>query len=672
MGEEATRGDGPSAQPRADEGGDPTPGGGRQGEAAAAGPAGEVGPTGQGSAPPEAGARAATGDPQAGSVVGAAGGAGAPAAPAAEHPAAGEPEGAAVAGDPAPGSGAPQGTDGPAAEPDGPPAVGEPDGEQEPAIPDAPPVEALPVDPSLAAPAIDQGIPDTTIEAAEGWVYLVGAGPGDPGLLTVRGRELLSRADVVVYDRLVDPALLALIPPEAERVFAGKSPGAHALTQGDINRTLVERASRGLHVVRLKGGDPFVFGRGAEECLALQATGIPFEVVPGVTSAVAAPAYAGIPLTHRDAASSFAVITGHERAGRAAPAVDWSTYGRQPDTLVVLMGVAELPRIAEGLIAGGRAGDTPAALIAEGTTPRQRVVTAALRDLPATAAAAGLASPATLVVGEVVRLRERVAWYERKPLFGRRVVVTRTREQASDLAATLRQLGAEPVELPVLAIENNPNPQDLDWVITHIATFWWVCFTSAHALPPFFDALRARGLDARSLAGTRIACVGPATARELAKYGLTADLVPERATAADLARALQPQVYEGQKVLYVSGFPTSDVLVTRLQKAGCDVRQTIVYQAGPDPAAEAVAQRLLAEGADAVTFASSATVGHFLDAAGQAGRDLCMRAKVVCIGPVTARAAEALGLRVDAVAGEASMAGMTSALLGLWGEGAEE
>jgi uroporphyrinogen III methyltransferase/synthase len=524
-----------------------------------------------------------------------------------------------------------------------------------------------------APPAADAAAEATsTIEATEGWVYLVGAGPGDPGLLTLRGRELLARADVVVYDRLVDPAVLALIPPEAERVYAGKAPGAHTLTQADINRTLVERASRGLHVVRLKGGDPFVFGRGAEECLALQATGIPFEVVPGVTAAIAAPAYAGIPLTHRDVASSFAVVTGQRRADGPRTTVDWSAYGRQPDTVVVLMGVGELPQIVEGLIAGGRPRETPSALVAEGTTPRQRVVVAPLAELPAAAAVAGLANPATLVVGEVVRLRERVAWFERKPLFGRRIVVTRTREQSSELAATLRQLGAEPVEVPVLSVEDNPNPRDLDWVVTHIATFWWICFTSAHALRPFFAALRTRGLDARSLAGTRIACVGPATARELAKYGLTADLVPERATAADLAEAMQPQVYPGQKVLYVSGHPTSDVLVSRLQRAGCEVRQAIVYQAGPDPAAAPAAERLLAEGADAVTFASSATVGYFLDATGQAGRELCARAKVVCIGPVTARAAQALGLRVDAVAGEASMAGMTSALLGLWGQEGED
>ena len=534
----------------------------------------------------------------------------------------------------------------------------EPDAEG--AVPSPPEPEPTPPGPAL---------PETTVEGTEGWVYIVGAGPGDPGLLTVRAREVLQRADVVVYDRLVDPAILALIPPTAERIYAGKAPGEAQRTQADINRTLVERASRGLHVVRLKGGDPFVFGRGAEECLALEATGIPFEVIPGVTSAVAVPAYAGIPLTHRDVASSFAVVTGRERADRTEPAVDWSAYGRQPDTLVVLMGMGELAHIAEALVAAGRPPDTPAAVIQEGTTPRQRTVVSDLAHVAEAAAQAGLRNPAVLVVGSVVRLRERLRWFESRPLFGRRIVVTRTREQSSELAATLRQLGAEPVELPVLAIQDNPNPQALDWTITQIASFWWICFTSAHALRPFFDALRLRRLDARALAGTRIACVGPATARELARYGLTADLVPERATAADLAEALAREVHPGQKVLYVSGHPTSNVLMARLQRAGCEVHQVVVYQAGPDPEAREVAERVLAEGADAVTFASSATIGYFLDATGEAGRRLCETAKVLCIGPVTAKAAEAMGIRVDAVAPEASVAGMTSALLQLWPRG---
>lgn len=499
-----------------------------------------------------------------------------------------------------------------------------------------------------------------------GRVVLVGAGPGDPGLLTLRGREVLEQAQVVVYDRLVDTTLLGHCAPWCERIYVGKEPGRHSATQAEINRILVERAARGLDVVRLKGGDPFVFGRGGEEAAALAVTGIPFEVVPGVSSAVAAPACAGIPVTHRDVAASFAVVTGHERPGRPTAGVDWSQFGRQPDTLVILMGLGEVRAIAEALVAAGRPVSTPVAAIAHGSTPRQRTVVSTLEGIADAVAAAGLDNPTTLVVGEVVRLRAQLQWFERRPLYGRRIVVTRMREQASELVAGLRDLGAEPVELPVLTIREVPNPQDLEWCVTNIASFWWLCFTSAHAVGPFFTALRDNGLDARALAGTRIACVGPATARAVAAYGITADVVPARASAADLVEALRQEARAGQRVLFVRGEPASDTLVTGLVRLGLEVRQTIVYEALPDAEAAGAATELLASGADAVTFASSSAVGHFLDATGEAGRQLCAGSRVVCIGPITARAAEAFGLRVDAVAREASMAGMRRALLGLW------
>lgn len=519
--------------------------------------------------------------------------------------------------------------------------------------------------PDFSEQAVLEGV--TAEDPFAGRVFLVGAGPGDPGLLTVRGREVLERADVVVYDRLVDPAILAHCPRGCERVYAGKAPGKHAMTQVEINRTLVERAARGLQVVRLKGGDPFVFGRGGEEAQALVATGIAFEVVPGVTSAVAVPAYAGIPVTHRDHASSFAVVTGHERSdGDPGARVDWSAYGRQPDTLLILMGRSETGAIAQALIAAGRPGSTPAAIIAQGCGPRQRTVVSDLEGIAAAADAAALQNPAILVVGAVVRLRRELQWFENRPLFGRRVIVTRMREQASELSAGLRLLGAEPVELPVLRIRQRPNAQDLEWCVTNVSSFWWLCFTSAQAVEPFFAEMQRRRLDARALAGTRLACVGPATARALSAHGLIADVVPERATAADLVEALAPQVYAGQKVLFVRGEPVSDTLVSGLTKLGLEVRQTIVYTAEPDDEAAGRAEALLAEGADAVTFASSATIGHFLEATGEAGRRLCAASRVVCIGPVTARAAESLGLRVDAVAPKASMAGLLVALAGLF------
>jgi uroporphyrinogen III methyltransferase/synthase len=513
----------------------------------------------------------------------------------------------------------------------------------------------------VSADAVAPGAP-----AGGGRVYLVGAGPGDPGLLTLRGRDLLGLADVVVYDRLVHPALLDLCRPDCERVFAGKAPGEVALEQADIQATLIAAAARGRCVVRLKGGDPFVFGRGGEEAQALAAAGVPFEVVPGVTSAVAAPACAGIPVTHRGVASSFAVVTGHRRADAEEGPIDWSAYGRQPDTLVVLMGRAALGEIAAALCEAGRPRDTPCAVISSGTLPEQRTVTAPLEGIAAAADAAGLGSPALLVVGEVVRLRSELAWFERRPLAGRRVVVTRTREQGSELAAALRRLGAEPVELPVLAIAPPADAGDLEAAAADIASCWWLCFTSANAVEPFFAALRRAGRDTRALCGTRVACVGPATARSLAAHGVVPDVVPARASAAGLLEALGPQVRPGQRVLFVRGEPAADTLAAGLRALGLEVREAVAYRALPDGRAAGRARELLDRGADAVTFASSATVGHFLAAAGEEGRRLCERAAVVCIGPETAAAAQSLGLGVRAVAPEPSVAGLLQAVLGIF------
>ncbi len=517
-----------------------------------------------------------------------------------------------------------------------------------------------------AAPAPQDFAADEPVsEPATGQVFLVGAGPGDPGLLTLRGRELLERADVVIYDRLVDPELLAFCRPNCEQIFVGKTPGEAGTSQAEINRLLVARGASGLRVVRLKGGDPFVFGRGGEEAALLAATDIPFEVVPGVTSAIAVPAYAGIPVTHRDLASSFAVVTGHERAGKGASAVDWGAYGRQPDTLVVLMGREATPDVASALIAAGRSPSTPAAVISEGTTSRQQTVVADLARIGA--AAADLPNPAVLVVGEVVRLRGQLEWWERRPLHGRRVLLTRTREQASELGALLRLLGAEPVELPVIRILPNSLSPLLKEAAHNLSSYWWLCFTSANAVGPLFDVLEREGKDSRALAGTRVAAVGPATARALAAHGITADVVPPRATAADLVEALRPQTFAGQRALFIRGEPASATLIVGLEGLGLEVHDVVAYRALPDRTAATAAEELLATGVDAITFASSATVGHFLDATGDAGRALCARCPVVCIGPVTARAAEALGLTVAAVATEAGPSGMISALLDLWG-----
>src|SRR6266540_2184220 len=442
-----------------------------------------------------------------------------------------------------------------------------------------------------------------------GIVYLVGAGPGDPGLITVAGLERLKKADVVVYDRLVSPALLEHARPEAEGIFVGKTPsvilsddlaggarnqapsrrdlggeagsvrggvgtrgtrpeplGAGALShresgvshdQDAINQLLIEKAREGKRVVRLKGGDPFVFGRGGEEAEALRAAGIPFEVVPGVTSAVAVPAYAGIPVTHRGAASSFAVITGHEAeeegrrkdegADGGVPAtIDWAKLATATDTLVFLMGTKTLPNIVEHLIANGRSPDTPVAVIRWGTTPEQRTVIGSLADIVERVTDAGLTPPAITVVGEVVRLRENLLWFERRPLFGKRVLITRTRRQASKLARLLAAEGAIPIELSAIEIELTADPATVDVAVSALARseYAWAVFTSANAVELWFEHLGERGLDARVFAATKVAAIGPATAEALAERGINADLVPDEYVAEGVVEALRPRLNE--------------------------------------------------------------------------------------------------------------------------------
>ncbi|HWP34573.1 MAG TPA: uroporphyrinogen-III C-methyltransferase, partial [Thermodesulfobacteriota bacterium] len=374
---------------------------------------------------------------------------------------------------------------------------------------------------------------------APGTVYLIGAGPGDPGLLTLRGAECLARADVVVYDYLASPLLLRHAREDAERVYVGKRGGGERTEQAAITALLIERARAGRTVARLKGGDPFIFGRGGEEAEALAAAGIPFEIVPGVTSAIAAPAYAGIPLTHRELASSVAFVTGHEDPAKAAPAVDWARLATGADTLVLLMGVRTLPDVVARLLAHGRPPATPVAVIRWGTTPEQETVVGTLADIVARVEARGLAPPALAVVGEVVRLRERLAWFEAKPLFGRRIVVTRAREQASELARTLRELGALPIECPTIALEPPESWAALDAALDRLGEYDWVVFTSASGVRFFLERLRTRGRDVRALGRARICAIGPATAEAVAALGLAVDAVPAEYVAEGVVEALE-------------------------------------------------------------------------------------------------------------------------------------
>jgi uroporphyrinogen III methyltransferase/synthase len=503
-----------------------------------------------------------------------------------------------------------------------------------------------------------------------GRVYLVGAGPGDPGLITVTGLQRLKEADVVVYDRLVGEALLKEARADAEVIFVGKVAG-ESHDQEAINRLLVEKASEGKSVVRLKGGDPFVFGRGGEEAEALRAAGIPFEVVPGVTSAVAVPAYAGIPVTHRGLASTFAVITGHEDPEKPESSIDWAKLATAVDTLVFLMGTKTLPEIVEKLVANGRASDTPVAVIRWGTTPEQRTVVGTLADIAARVEDAGITPPAITVVGEVVRLRETLSWFESRPLFGKRVLITRTRRQASVLARLLAEEGAIPVELPAIEIEpsNDEDAVDAAMETLKAGDYAWAVFTSANAVELWFEHLRGRGFDARAFASAKVAAIGPATAEALRERGIVADVVPQEYVAEGVLDALRRQVTPGDRILVPRAEGARAELVDGLRAAGVEVNEVTLYRAAVPEGAPAEALALLRDGAiDIVTFTSSSTVRNL---AAMLNGDLQVLTThnsqlatplVACIGPITAKTAEELGLRVDVVASEYTVEGLVRAI----------
>jgi uroporphyrinogen III methyltransferase/synthase len=496
------------------------------------------------------------------------------------------------------------------------------------------------------------------VSARSGVVYLVGAGPGDPGLMTTRSLELIASADVIVHDRLIPAGALAGARPDAELIYAGKRPGEAEISQDEIEALIAERARAGRSVVRLKGGDPFVFGRGGEEAESLAAAGIPFEVVPGVTAGVAAPAYAGIPATHREDASAVAFVTGHEDPSKEDSALDWDSLGAFPGTLVIYMGVKRMGEIVKRLIASGREAGEPAAAIERGTMPGQRTIEAKLGDLPATARASELRAPTVVVVGPVAARREAIAWLERRPLYGRRVVVTRARAQASGLARTLASLGADVVELPAIRIEPRLDSDEVRHAVDEIYSYALVCLTSPNGARLLFEALAAAGRDARSLANATVAAIGPGTAETLRVHGVIADIVPERSVAEALVEALDDVDVSGRPVLVARAAEARDVLPDALRKRGAEVDVVALYETvaeDPDPAALEAARD-----ADYVTFTSSSTVRNFLDAVGDG---FPLRARVVSIGPVTSEAAREAGLEVHVEAERHDPDGLIAALL---------
>ena len=500
--------------------------------------------------------------------------------------------------------------------------------------------------------------------ASSGTVYLVGAGPGDPGLIGRRAEELIASADVVLHDRLVPGEALGWARRDAELRYVGKRPGEPAMPQEEIEGLMVELAREGRSVVRLKGGDPFVFGRGGEEAEALAAAGIPFEVVPAVTAGVAAPAYAGIPVTHRDAASAVAFVTGHEDPEKPESALDWPALAAFPGTLVFYMGVRNLEAIADRLVAAGRPSDEPAAVVERGTMPGQRTVTGTLADIAQRADEAGLGAPAVTVVGPVARLRDGLQWLERRPLHGRRVVVTRARAQASGLARRLAALGAEVVEAPAIRIEPRPLDRgDVSRAAGRIEEYALVCLTSPNGAELLMEALAAAGRDARALAGSTVAAIGPGTAAALADRGIRADVVPERSVAEALVEALEPVPVEGRRALVARAAEARDVLPDALCDRGAHVDVLPLYDTVAEPldpeAREAVRD------ADYVTFTSSSTVRHFLGGGADGGGppSLGERTRVVSIGPVTSATAREHGLEVHVEARRHDVDGLVEALL---------
>ena len=496
-----------------------------------------------------------------------------------------------------------------------------------------------------------------------GKVYLIGAGPGDIKLITVKGLECIQKADVIVYDRLANPRLLSYRRPDAELIYVGKAPDRHTLTQDEINQVLVEEGLKGKIVARLKGGDPYVFGRGGEEGEELRKAGVAFEEVPGITSAISVPAYAGIPITHRDFTSSFTVITGHEEPGKETSNINWPRLAQDPGTLVFLMGVGNLPQIVEKLIANGKNEKTPIALIRWGTRPEQQVVTGTLENIVAVVAQAGLKSPAIIIIGQVVTLRDTLRWFEDQPLFGKRVLVTRSREQASVLSEKLESLGAEAWEYPTIKIKEPEALAALDEAVANAGTYSWIIFTSVNGVKAFFQRLRAQKLDIRSLKEAKICAIGPKTAEALEERGLLVDVMPEVFRAEAVLEALQGRIQPGDKILLPRADLARLVLVDSLQQLGAQVDEVVAYQTVLADAADTqlLLEKLRAGEIHVLTFTSSSTVTNFLQLIGDQ-RQLLEGITVACIGPITAETAKKNGLSVDICAEQYTIDGLVEAI----------
>jgi uroporphyrinogen III methyltransferase / synthase len=484
-----------------------------------------------------------------------------------------------------------------------------------------------------------------------GKVYLVGAGPGDPNLLTLRAAELIASADVVATDALVAPEIVARVPKTAELIYVGKRSGAHSVPQDQTNRILIEKAKQGKRVVRLKGGDPFVFGRGGEEAEELAAASVEFEIVPGISSSIAGPAYAGIPVTHRSHATSVTLVTGHE--ADETTGIDWDALARMHGTIVFLMGIANLPVIVRRLRENGAPASRPVAVISKATTLNQKTVTGTLETIEQRAA--GIPTPALIVVGGVVQLHDAINWFETKPLFGKRVVVTRAREQASDLKRRLEEAGAEVVEFPMIEIVPPPSFESLDRVINGIADYQWLIFTSSNGVDSFFKRLRHLGKDSRSLSGVMIAVVGESTAADLRAHGIEPDLVPPKFQSIALLPMLD-QNQKGVRTAIVRAAQGREELIDELRRRGGEVDLAVAYETRRVTSAAADLHDI-----DIVTFTSGSTVDNFFDVLPD--KKALDSALLASIGPTTSEAIRRHGRQPDIEASEATIASLCDSIV---------
>ena len=499
-----------------------------------------------------------------------------------------------------------------------------------------------------------------------GRVYLVGAGPGDLGLVTLRAKECIENADVVVYDHLANPETLSWARDDAEIAYAGKEAGGSQLSQQDINALLIGKAREGKQVVRLKGGDPFVFGRGAEEAQAIADAGIPFEIVPGITSAIAGPAYAGIPMTHREHNSHVTFFTGHEDPAKAESAIDYAALAKLGGTQVMLMGVERLGSITNEMLKQGVRSDLPVALVRSATTGKQETLTGTLSDIAQKAVASDFKAPAVAVFGEVVGLRDGLNWYEKRPLMGKRIVVTRTRKQASVLSNKLRALGAHVIELPTIRIEPPSNLREFAEVVQDAHVYDWIVFTSANGVEAFFDIFFKLYDDAREIGAARIAAIGPATTQRVKDFHLHVDLQPDEFVAEAVVREFKKQGnIENLRVLLVRAEKARDTLPKELSALGAIVDEAFAYRTVPETRDTSGARRQLAEdGADLITFTSSSTVENFL----ALGLPWPQGMRIASIGPITSKTVRDHGLNVDAEARRHDIDGLVQAVRELFAE----